>query len=353
MRLLYKSLIVFLFLIGAVLISNTTERDYSTKIITLDKEIISFLRCFGIEDDSSLNYLKVPAQKDNFKYVTIERSYSVSQDFPTKEFYLKFKGFISKNGFKLKKLAQTPNETYPKFEIVFKKSKIYTLNLQIKKKPYLAIVIDDWGYSKAILPYLKSINIPLNISILPGLKYSQATSRIAYAYGHEILLHLPMEPLPSEKIEKQLESTSIKKSMNEGQINLILNDFLNNLENIKGVNNHMGSLITTNKKIMSIILKALKEKEIYYLDSKVVSDSIAPEIAKEINIVFFERDIFLDNEAKKEYIKNQILKAIEISKENGFAIAIGHARKTTLKTIESMIPDIIENTYPVKISTLK
>ena len=92
---------------------------------------------------------------------------------------------------------------------------------------------------------------------------------------------------------------------------------------------------------------------LYYLDSKVIPDSVAPEVARGINMICFQRDVFIDNELDPEYIKKQIRKAIRLSEKKGYSIATGHAKNVTLETIREMTPEIISKVNVVKLSQLK
>ena len=90
-----------------------------------------------------------------------------------------------------------------------------------------------------------------------------------------------------------------------------------------GVNNHMGSKIMEDKRILNIFFKILKEKELIFVDSKTTNKSVAKDLAKKYNLKFYERDIFIDNK-NLNIVKKNLVKALEIAKKKKIAIAIGH-----------------------------
>lgn len=213
-------------------------------------------------------------------------------------------------------------------------------------KGRIAIVIDDWGYNLNNLPFLDEIRYPLNISILPHLAHSKEIASKARTRGHELILHLPLEPKAAEVNDYAgLEKNTIMTNMNPEQIKEILLKAMDSVPYVKGVSNHMGSRATADYKTMQAIFQELKKKNLYFLDSVVTPDSICFEVAKELSVRFAERDIFLDNELVRDYIRRQIeilkLKAMK----NGQAIGVGHDRKVTLQVLKEIMPQLEKEGY--------
>ncbi|MDP8216578.1 MAG: divergent polysaccharide deacetylase family protein [Candidatus Kaelpia imicola] len=325
-------------------------RDYIRKTERIESYLKNYLGCFGIDSYALKKESREIYKKSGSKYLIVEREYEVPPDFPFYAFREELKSILEKEGFFIER-----DRTYSEagYRIIFKKLPLYIIRLVKKDRGYLAIVLDDFGYDNKTLHYLKEIAIPLNISILPSLKYSKSVSLTASKNGHEVLLHLPMEPVKSKKIERHLEKSTIKSTTPDEKIIEELHGFLNELRDVKGVNNHMGSSLCRDRGKMTVILKILKERDLYFLDSRVVSDSKGPEVAEKLNLKCFQRDVFIDNIENSEYIEKQIREAIRLAKRKGFAIAIGHDRERTLKTILSMLTEIKEDTYPIKLSELR
>ena len=210
-------------------------------------------------------------------------------------------------------------------------------------KGKIAIVLDDWGYNPNNLASLTQIKYPLTLSVLPNLSYSKKVAAQIYKNGFEVILHLPMEPEPREKV--RLEKNTILTTMDENSIRKIIADDLNNVSYAKGVSNHMGSRVTENSKTMAIIFKELKKRQLYFLDSFVSGDSVCLDLAHRMRIPFAKRDIFLDNNENPEYIRGQIGKLKTRAGIYGEALGIGHDRKLTLEVLKEMMPKLVKEGY--------
>jgi hypothetical protein len=109
---------------------------------------------------------------------------------------------------------------------------------------------------------------------------------------------------------------------------------LNSFEKINymvGVNNHMGSVLTTDPLTMKWVMQTISQYPFYFVDSRTSADSVAANMASQYNIPNLSRDIFLDHLQERDFIQNQFLKLIDLAKKNGTAIAIGHPHPETVK----------------------
>jgi len=208
-------------------------------------------------------------------------------------------------------------------------------------KPRIAIVIDDWGYNLNNLDILDQIKYPLTMSVLPNLNYSRTVSDYLHQKGFEIILHLPMEPREKYRLEKN----TLMTSMDEPTIINILKKDLSDVTYTKGVSNHMGSKATEDSRVMEIIFKELKRRNLYFLDNVVSSKSVCSALARKMNLLFSKRDIFLDNQPDLEYTRGQIYKLKTRAKIYGHAIGIGHDRKVTLEVLKEIMPELEKEGY--------
>jgi len=212
-----------------------------------------------------------------------------------------------------------------------------------KLRPKISIVIDDWGYNISHLNLLEEINIPLTISVLPFLEYSTEVATFGYKHGFEIIIHMPMQP-KKEDVENWEKST-LTTAMKEKEVVSILNKAFSEIPYAKGMNNHMGSLATTDQNLMMIVFKELKKKNMFFLDSYVNPDSICQAIAKKVGIKFAKRSIFLDNILSPTYIRAQLMELAKKADEEGQAIGIGHDRQMTLLVLKEVVPQLQQAGY--------
>ncbi len=208
----------------------------------------------------------------------------------------------------------------------------------IHKLPLITIVIDDMGINSQKTKEISSLKYPLTTSFLSYA--SNLNSKIEYslASGHEIMLHAPMEALGNVNCGPDALTTAM--SLQEIKDNLKI--MLDKVKPIKGINNHMGSKLTQDSERMTAVMEVLKERGLYFLDSKTSAQSIAGDIADEIGIPHASRNVFLDNNNDKEYILGQLKLTEEIALRNGYAIAIGHPKSKTIEALQEWLPALAD-----------
>ncbi|WP_312561731.1 divergent polysaccharide deacetylase family protein [Anaerospora sp.] len=201
----------------------------------------------------------------------------------------------------------------------------------------LAIVLDDFGYNYDPIDALAAIDRPLTFAILPYHPFSQIAASKALASNHQVMLHLPMEPMSTTE---QQEKTAITVGMSDSEIQQIVTSALQNIPGLIGVNNHQGSKATADKRVMRNVLTVLKTKNLFFIDSRTNGQSVAAQTAREMNIPTSENELFLDNNNDVEAIKQQLRTAGHIALRDGTALVIGHARPNTAIALREMIPEL-------------
>ncbi|MBI1952988.1 MAG: divergent polysaccharide deacetylase family protein [Candidatus Omnitrophica bacterium] len=202
-------------------------------------------------------------------------------------------------------------------------------------KGRIAIVLDDWGYGAGQLPYLRKIRTPLTVAVLPNLPYSAAAAKEAHANGHAVILHLPMEPLGSAEPR---EAATLLTGMTDEEAVDFLEKSLASVPFARGVNNHQGSKATADSRLMTALLKEIKRRGLFFLDSFVTDQSVCAEAAREARVRFARRSVFLDNDPAASEILKSLSRLAEIAAREGQAIGIGHDRPSTLKVLEAACP---------------
>ncbi len=214
-----------------------------------------------------------------------------------------------------------------------------SLEEEISFSPKVAFIIDDLGYETEVAKKMMELEFPVALSILPFLQYSEFIAEEGRKNNQEIMLHLPME---SSNSSANPGPGAIKSYMTEEEIRQAVRDCILNFPYIIGTNNHMGSKITEDREIMEIILEEIREYNLFFIDSITTKDSIAYEVAQEMEIKSAVRSVFLDNENDMEYIKGQMLEVQETALREGEVIAIGHSRINTFYVLKRMVPELIK-----------
>ncbi|MGE5528456.1 MAG: divergent polysaccharide deacetylase family protein [Patescibacteria group bacterium] len=203
-------------------------------------------------------------------------------------------------------------------------------------RPRVAIVLDDVGTLPGTEEFF-ALDIPLTVAILPFTRYAHAYTGRARAAGHDVILHLPLEARggddpgpgvlrgdwPDERIVAQFEAD------------------LAAVPGAVGVNNHMGSLGTADEDLMRLILAVLKQRGLFFLDSRTWPGSQAGRLARQAGLDCAERDVFLDPEgATVAEIHGLLRQLIRMAHARGRAVGICHAnRPNTLKALRTFLPE--------------
>ena len=235
------------------------------------------------------------------------------------------------------------------------KSKVKTLSVKPKpkprpkkkrvfsNKPKIVFVIDDMGYTREHEKELKKLGSLVTYAVLPKLKYSGHFGRLSRETGAEVILHLPLESQKGTIPGKGL----ITSQMKDSHILEVLRKDLDSVPYRIGVNNHMGSLGTSDPRVMRVVLKELKRKGYFFLDSYTTSKSVTGPIARGLGLPFLKRDVFLDNEDKQPYIRQQVQLLAKVARKRGYAIGIGHYRYNTFKVLQSEIKSLRKKGYVI------
>jgi hypothetical protein len=195
----------------------------------------------------------------------------------------------------------------------------------------VALIVDDMGYSLEAINELCSMGLPLTVAIIPYSPLASEIATISRQHDLEVILHLPLEAINNEGNHSK---GMITAEMSEEEVIAIVEKNLDQVPYIRGVNNHMGSKITADSQLMNIILKRLKDRDLFFIDSRTTSNSVAYTIAQNLNIPSAYRHIFLDGELNESYIKGQLIELFRRAQKNGFALGICHPTKETLKVLK-------------------
>ncbi len=197
-------------------------------------------------------------------------------------------------------------------------------------RPKIAIVLDDLGLN--IARTQRTIDLPkeINLSFLPYGARSAKLAREARAAGHEILVHIPMEPHG----QQDPGDDALKTGMSGQEVTNALARNLAQLDGYVGINNHMGSRFTEDVRALLPVMKSLNERGLIFLDSRTSQASAAAKVGQAAGVPTLGRDIFLDHAQGPDNLLNQLDLLETIARRSGSAIAIGHPHDMTLEVLE-------------------
>ncbi|HEA8087410.1 TPA: divergent polysaccharide deacetylase family protein [Campylobacter coli] len=213
------------------------------------------------------------------------------------------------------------------------------------KQARLAIIIDDMANISQVKA-LQALNLKVNPSFFPSDKNHIDTPKLALKFDF-YMVHLPLAAINYAKPELDTLNPNDTQERIFKKIKQIKKDF----KDLKFINNHTGSLFTSNEEAMKKLYKAFEKEGLIFVDSKTIASSKAPKVAKALGQIYIQRDVFLDNQDDVAYIKKQLMDAVKLAKKKGFAIAIGHPRKNTFKALEQS-KDLLDSVELVYLSEI-
>ena len=207
--------------------------------------------------------------------------------------------------------------------------------------PAIAIVIDDLGNDAARTNAAIALPANVTLSFLPYPKRTLELSRLAHLAGHEVIVHLPMQPTGNANPGEG----ALKVGLPSGELQQRLGWSLSRVSEYDGVNNHMGSRFTTSRADLLPVMRELKARGLFFLDSRTTEKTQVERVAREVGVMTGSRDIFIDDNRSAAAIARQLALIEDFARKNGNVIAIGHPYPETLKALSAWSKTIKERGF--------
>lgn len=203
-------------------------------------------------------------------------------------------------------------------------------------RPMIAIVLDDVGVAPQHAEMAIDLPAPIVLSIMTYAKDAAALARAAHAKGHEIMVHMPMQPMNDtinpgpNALLVGMDAQEIRRRMDWG---------LDRLSGYIGFNNHMGSRFTQDAAGMRVVLAEAKQRGLLFLDSKTIAGSVGDTLAAQMGVTHIARDVFLDDDMSEAAVARQLARAEAVARKQGYAVAIGHPHPATIAVLKRWLID--------------
>ena len=195
----------------------------------------------------------------------------------------------------------------------------------------VAIIIDDIGYDMTLVQEFLRIDANITFAILPLVAHSREAAEALHNAHHEILLHLPMEPLSYPK--EKPGSGALFTDMNDEEIVFQLGKDLASVPYASGVNNHMGSKFMADEEKLTPVFKQLKKQDLFFIDSRTTNSSKTMAVSEKVHLTVASRKVFLDNERDYHKIYQILMDVADAPAGNAPLIVIGHPYPETIRAI--------------------
>ncbi len=204
-------------------------------------------------------------------------------------------------------------------------------------QPLISIIIDDIGdrydYGR------RALELPgaLTYSILPHTPYAIHFARQAHRQGREVMLHLPMQA----ETGNRLGPGGVTLDMSEQEFRRTVRENLAAVPHARGINNHMGSLLTRHPGHMDWLMSEMNAQGgLFFVDSVTTVRTVAAHVAHEHGLPTLRRDIFLDSDPEPDSIRRQVARLLAVAYQHGSALAIGHPYPGTLQVLAEVLPQL-------------
>lgn len=202
----------------------------------------------------------------------------------------------------------------------------------------IALVMDDVGYDLQALDRIIALPFPVAISVLPDSPHASDAASIAYNRGEVVMLHLPMEPT-TPKYREKMDSSFLRSGMSKEEIQWLVTKAMEQVPYATGINNHMGSLLTTQEEPMRWVMELCKSLSLFFIDSKTTGNSVAADVAAEQGVDWASRRVFLDHSVDAGELRKAWDKAVQCARSGQSCIVIGHPHAETLDFLEKHVTE--------------
>jgi hypothetical protein len=201
----------------------------------------------------------------------------------------------------------------------------------------IVLILDDVGFDHQPLAPAMTIDPNVNFAVLPNGMRSMEFASTLHARGFELLCHLPMEPEGFPRISPG--DGAVLTTMSDEQIATATRTNIGAIRFARGVNNHMGSRATADRRVMTDVLGALP-KGMYFIDSKTTGNSIAGALARTMRVKTASRNVFLDDVQDVAAIRRQLADLAQTASERGVSVGIGHMYPSTIQVLTEDAPKL-------------
>lgn len=204
-----------------------------------------------------------------------------------------------------------------------------------KASARIAIVIDDMGLDMGGSRRAVALPAAVTLSYIPYATRLHEQTKEAREAGHELLLHMPMEPMGAA----DPGPGALLTGLSQDELRQRLDTALASFTGFDGMNNHMGSRFTANSEGMDLVMGELQQRHLFFLDSRTSAQSVGYSIARQRGLAAIARDVFLDDDMSPKAVRAQLAQTERVARHKGYAVAIGHPHPATLQALEEWVPE--------------
>ncbi len=201
-------------------------------------------------------------------------------------------------------------------------------------KPKIAIVLSGMGINaKLTNKAIRELPGQITFAFAPYGRGLQSTINKARARGHEILLHLPMEPFgyPGVNPGPKTLIASAETGQNLKKLQWLMSRF----SGYSGVTNYMGAKFTSDGGALLPVFSQIKQRGLVYFDDGSNTSSLTNSIAQAVNLSTRTTDVVIDTDQSTASIERALQKLEDTARRKGVAIGFGTGLSITIDAVEN------------------
>lgn len=217
----------------------------------------------------------------------------------------------------------------------------------------LAIVIDDFGNQMTGTSEMMQLPIHFTAAVMPFMPTTKQDAELAHKLGHDVIVHMPMEPNRGKP--EWLGPGAVMANLSDEEIRKRVEDAINEVPYAIGMNNHMGSKVTADERVMRIVLSVVKEHGMFFLDSRTTFKTVIPKLTAELGVPLLSNEVFLDDVYTMEHIGKQMGVVKRYLDSHETCVVIGHvgpSGKKTAAVLKESIPRLQQSASFVRLSEM-
>lgn len=200
----------------------------------------------------------------------------------------------------------------------------------------LVLIIDDLGHRRRTGMAMVELPGKVNLAILPHTPHAEELARAGFSAGKEIMLHAPMSNTGGTSVGPG----GLTPLLPRDEFDRTLADNIDAIPHVRGINNHMGSELTTLPLQMGWVMQTLLRRNLYFVDSRTNAETVAAKTAEDYSVPHLSRSVFLDNEISVDAITRQFSALVSRAEQEGLAVGIGHPYPQTALFLEQALPSL-------------
>ena len=206
--------------------------------------------------------------------------------------------------------------------------------LSRSSKPKVAIVISGMGINaKLTNKAIKELPGQITFAFAPYGRGIQPIINRARSRGHEIILHLPMEPFGYPGVNPGPKTLLASAEATENLKNL--NWLMSRFSGYSGVTNYMGAKFTSDGGALLPVFSQIKKRGLVYFDDGSNGSSLTTSIAQAVKLPTRATDIVIDNDQSATGVQRALQQLEDTARRKGIAIGFGTGLSITIDTLEN------------------